>query len=85
MKTLQNATKPYLGSKISRVSGRVTENPLVSVTIDVLMMRIPGCRASGSDRENGVDGKVDAHKPSSPIKSKGRTLIGLMDELLRTL
>ena len=46
-----NARKPYLGSKIKRVAGRVIENPFVSVTIDVLMMRIPAYRASGSDRE----------------------------------
>ena len=45
------ATKPYLGSKINRAAGRVIKNPLVSVTIDVLMMRIPSCRANGSDRE----------------------------------
>ena len=30
---------------------------MVSVTSDLLMMRIPSCRASGSDRENGVGEK----------------------------
>ena len=51
VKALRSATKPYLGSKTSRVAGRVIENPFVSVTIDVLIMRIPSCRASGSDWE----------------------------------
>ena len=45
------ATKPYLGSKVNRVAGRVIENACVSVTIDVSMMRMPSYRASGSDRE----------------------------------
>ena len=47
----ENPTKPYLGPKFNRVAGQVIENPFVSVTTDVLMMRIPGFRASGSDRE----------------------------------
>jgi len=51
VKALQNATEPYLGSKINRAAGRTIENPFVSVTIDLLMVRIPSFRASGSDRE----------------------------------
>ena len=47
----ESPTKPYLGSKINRAAGRVIENPFVSVTVDVLMMRIPTYRANGSDRE----------------------------------
>ena len=47
----ENPTKPYLGSKINRVAGRVFKKALASGTIDVLMMRIPTYRASGSDRE----------------------------------
>ena len=46
-----NARKPYLGSKIKRAAGRVIENACVSVSIDVLMMRIRSYRANGSDRE----------------------------------
>ena len=34
----ENPTKPYLGSKINRVAGRVIKNACGSVTIDVLMM-----------------------------------------------
>ena len=45
------ATKPYLGSKVNRVAGRVIVNACGSVTIDVPMMRMPTYRASGSDRE----------------------------------
>ena len=47
----ENPTKPYLGTKIDMVAGRVIKSALVSVTIEVLMMRIPGYRASASDRE----------------------------------
>ena len=47
----ENPTKPYLGSKIKRAAGRVIKNARVSVTTEVLMMRIPAFRASGSDRE----------------------------------
>jgi hypothetical protein len=36
-----NPTKPYLGSKINRVAGRVVKKAFASGTIDVLMMRIP--------------------------------------------
>ena len=43
--------RAQLGSKIDRVAGRVSGNPLASVIIGVLMMRIPTYRASGSDRE----------------------------------
>ena len=46
----ESPTKPYLGSKISRAAGRVIENAFVSVTIDVLMMRMQSYRANGSDR-----------------------------------
>ena len=42
----ENPTKPYLGSKLVGL----IENPFVSVTIDVLMMRIPSFRAIGSNR-----------------------------------
>ena len=54
-----NARKPYLGSKIKRDAGRVIKNAGVSVSIDVLMMRIPTYRASGSDREEceGCEGR----------------------------
>ena len=44
------ATKPYLGSKVNRVAGRVIVNACGSVTIEVPVMRIPTYRASGSDR-----------------------------------
>ena len=37
--------------RIARLAGRVIKNPFVSVTTDVLMMRIPSFRANGSDRE----------------------------------
>ena len=37
--------------RLARLAGRVIQNPFVSVTIDVLMMRILSFRASGSDRE----------------------------------
>ena len=47
----ENPTKPYLGSKINRVAGRVVKKAFASGTIDVLMMRIPTYRANGSDRE----------------------------------
>ena len=47
----ENPTKPYLGSKINRVAGRVAKKAFANGTIDVLMMRIPTYRASGSDRE----------------------------------
>ena len=55
----ENPTKPYLGSKINRVAGRVIENACRSGTIDVLMMQIPTYRASGSDREEceGCEGR----------------------------
>ena len=46
-----NARKPYLGSKIKRAAGRVIKNAGVSVSVDVLMMRIRSYRANGSDRE----------------------------------
>ena len=46
-----NARKPYLGSKIKRVAGRVVKIALASGTIDVLMMRMPSYRANGSGRE----------------------------------
>ena len=46
-----NARKPCLGSKIKRVTRRVIKNAGVSVSIDVLMMRIRSYRANGSDRE----------------------------------
>ena len=67
-----NATKPYLGTKLNRVAGRVIENPLVSVTTDALMMQMPSCRASGSNRENGVDGEVGDHSLSAKISPKVR-------------
>ena len=41
--------EPYLGSKINRAAGRVIKNPFVSVTIDVLMVRMPSCYTPGSD------------------------------------
>ena len=47
----ENPTKPYLGSKINRVAGRVIVSACGSVTIEVPMMRIPSHRASGRDRE----------------------------------
>ena len=47
----ENPTKPYLGSKINRVAGRVTKKDFASGTIEVPMMRIPAYRANGSDRE----------------------------------
>ena len=47
----ENPTKPYLGSKINRVAGRVIKKAFASGTIDVLMMRIPAYRTNGSDRE----------------------------------
>ena len=47
----ENPTKPYLGSKINRVAGRVIENAFGSVTIDVLMKCSPSFRANGSDQE----------------------------------
>ena len=47
----ENPTKPYLGSKFNRIAGRVIQKAFASGTIDVLMMRIPTYRASGSDRE----------------------------------
>ena len=55
----ENPTKPYLGSKINRVAGRVIKNAFASGTIDVLMMRIPTYRANGSDREEceGCEGR----------------------------
>ena len=55
----ENPTKPYLGSKINRVAGRVVKKAFASGTIDVLMMRIPTYRASGSDREEceGFEGR----------------------------
>ena len=55
----ENPTKPYLGSKINRVAGRVVKKTLTSGTIDVLVMRIPTYRASGSDREEceGCEGR----------------------------
>ena len=55
----ENPTKPYLGSKINRVAGRVVKKAFASGTIDVLMMRIPTYRASGSDREEceGCEGR----------------------------
>ena len=55
----ENPTKPYLGSKINRVAGRVIKKAFASGTIDVLMMRIPTYRASGSDREEceGCEGR----------------------------
>ena len=40
-----NPTKPYLGSKINRVAGRVVKKAFASGTIDVLMMRMPTYRA----------------------------------------
>ena len=46
-----SARKPYLGSKIKRAAGRVILNACVSVSIDILMMRIRSYRANGSDRE----------------------------------
>ena len=58
MKTLQSAKKPYLGSKISRVAGRVIENPFVSVTIDVLMMRIIVEGPAVATEKNSSDGEV---------------------------
>ena len=53
------ATKPYLGSKVNRVAGRVIKNAQGSVTIEVPMMRIPTYRASGSNREEceGCEGR----------------------------
>ena len=55
----ENPTKPYLGSKINRVAGRVIKKAFASGTIDVLMMRIPAYRANGSDREEceGCEGR----------------------------
>ena len=47
----ENPTKPYMGSKINKVAGRVVKKAFACGTIDVLMMRIPTYRASGSDRE----------------------------------
>ena len=47
----ENPTKPYLGSKINRAAGRVVKKAFASGTIDVLTMRIPTYRASGSDRK----------------------------------
>ena len=54
-----NARKPYLGSKIKRAAGRVILNACVSVSIDILMMRIRSYRANGSDREEceGCEGR----------------------------
>ena len=45
------ATKPYLGSKVNRVAGRVDTHAYGGVTIDMPMMRMPTYRARGSDRE----------------------------------
>ena len=55
----ENPTKPYLGSKINRVAGRVIKKAFGSGTIDVLMMRIPTYRANGRDREEceGCEGR----------------------------
>ena len=55
----ENPTKPYLGSKINRVAGRVIKKAFASGTIDVLMMRMPTYRANGSDREEceGCEGR----------------------------
>ena len=55
----ENPTKPYLGSKINRVAGRVVKKAFASGTTDVLMMRMPTYRASGSDREEceGCEGR----------------------------
>ena len=55
----ENPTKPYLGSKINRVAGRVIVNACGSVTIKVPMMRMPTYRANGSDREEceGCEGR----------------------------
>ena len=75
VKTLQNPTKPYLKSKISRVNGRVIGNPLVSVTIDLLMKCSPRFIASGSDRENGVVGKAGDHSLSANDESAGTDLL----------
>ena len=52
---------------VQRLAGRVIENPLVSVTIDVLTKCSPSFRANGGDRENGVDEKVGAHTPNNPM------------------
>ena len=63
--------KPYLvGSNISRANGRVIGDPLVSVTIDLLMKCSPSFRASGSDGENGVDEKAGAHSLSANVSLK---------------
>ena len=55
----ENPTKPYLGWQIDRVAGRVVKKAFACGTIDVLMMRIPTYRASGSDREEceGCEGR----------------------------
>ena len=37
--------------RLAQLSGRVIENPFVSVTTDVLMKCSPSSRASGSDQE----------------------------------
>ena len=37
--------------RLARLAGRVTENPFVSVTIDVLIKCSPSFRANGSDQE----------------------------------
>ena len=54
-----NPTKPYLGSKINRVAGRVVKKAFAGDTIKVPMMRTPTHRASGSDREEceGCEGR----------------------------
>ena len=53
------ATKPYLGSKVNRVAGRVDTHACGNVTIEVTMMRMPAHRGSGSDREEceGCEGR----------------------------
>ena len=55
----ESPTKPYLGSKINRVAGRVIKKAFASGTIDVLMIRISTYRANGSDREEceGCEGR----------------------------
>ena len=48
VKTLQN---PTWGRKLTGLPDELSKKAFASGTIDVLMMRIPTYRASGSDRE----------------------------------
>ena len=52
-------TEPYLGRKLTGLPDELLRTLSASVTIDVIMMRLPSCRASGSDREEceGCEGR----------------------------